>query len=173
VPQFLTIGSSENRRAALLAGRIDASPVDLSDYIAIQNQAPGQFNTLIKFSESYSNLKTSGVQVNLEFAATHPQAVRDLIRAILSAYRSVRENPQLIRAPAFTELNLEPDQAARLAKAYLDLGAWDVNGGMTVESAQYTLDFFAGFGDMPAGLDATRVADLSYLDSVLNEIGRK
>jgi NitT/TauT family transport system substrate-binding protein len=173
VPQFLTIGGSENRRAALLIGRIEASPVDLADYITIQTQAPGQFITLMKFSESYPKLKTSGVQVNLEFAGTHPEAIQDYTRAILTAHRAIQQNPQLLQDAAVKELNLGPDQTAAIAKAYLDLDAWDVNGGMTIESVQYTLDFYARLGDLPAGLDATSVADLSYLNSVLNKIGRK
>ena len=138
--------------------------VELADYIEIQAQAPGRFNTLIKFSDSYPKLKTAGVQVNMEFADKYPEAIDDYVRAVLTTHRNIKQNPQLLVDAAVEDLKLGPDQAGPTAKAYLDRDTWDVNGGITMESVQYTLDFYAGFGDLPKGLDPTSFVDLSYLE---------
>jgi hypothetical protein len=50
---------------------------------------------------------------------------------------------------------------------------WDLSGSYTLESVQATLDFLQEHGSLPPGLKAEDVADLSYYEAVLDEIGRQ
>ncbi len=68
---------------------------------------------------------------------------------------------------------MEPAEAATTTQAYLQKNIWDVNGGLSRDAVAYSVDFFTTTGSLPVGLTADKVSDLSYLDAVLNEIGRK
>ena len=68
---------------------------------------------------------------------------------------------------------MDEDTARALGAAYLDIGEWDPNGALTPDNIQFTLDFLAANTSLPAGLAVDDVADLSYLNAVLDEIGRQ
>jgi len=55
----------------------------------------------------------------------------------------------------------------------LSVDNYPVNGGMTVEAGQYTIDFFTESGRFEEGLTAEQAYDLSYLQDVLAEIGTR
>ena len=48
-----------------------------------------------------------------------------------------------------------------------------MNGGLTLEGGQFTIDFFTDAGRLDAGLKAEDAYDLSYLEKVLAEIGER
>jgi hypothetical protein len=74
---------------------------------------------------------------------------------------------------AVSRLKITPEEAKQIGDAYLQAGLWDPNGGLTAENVQYTLDFFKNAKGVPASLKVDDVADLSYLNAVLDEMGRK
>ena len=70
------------------------------------------------------------------------------------------------------------DLSARLTKdaaieAYTTGSFLPVNGGLTEEDLQYTIDFFTDAGVLEGDLTVEQAADLSYLEAVLEEIGRQ
>jgi hypothetical protein len=74
---------------------------------------------------------------------------------------------------AVEQLKLDSNAAKTLVDAYLAANAWDPNGALTRENIQYTLDFLKQTKDVPAELTFEDVADLSYLNAVLAELGRR
>ena len=52
-------------------------------------------------------------------------------------------------------------------------GIWDLNGGLTAGNIQDTIDFLVAIEKLPEGLGVEDVADLSYLEAVLEEMGRQ
>ena len=68
---------------------------------------------------------------------------------------------------------MDPAAAKQVGDVYLKANVWDPNGSLTRENVQYTIDFLTGIKSLPAGLKADDVADLSYLNAVLDEIGRR
>lgn len=169
----LLISSSENRAAALLAGQVDATPLELADWIEQQEKAPDRFHVLFNFGEQLPRLKTTGVYARGAFAEQQPEAVRDYIRALLAVHRAIRDNTAQLRDAAAKYLHLDSTTAETIAQAYLALNMWDPNGGLTREDVQYSLDFFTKTNSIPEGMTVDSVADLSYLRQVLDEIGRK
>jgi ABC-type nitrate/sulfonate/bicarbonate transport system substrate-binding protein len=110
---------------------------------------------------------------NLDFAGAHPDIARDYVRSLISVNRAIQENPQLLRDAMVKHLEYTPEQAKATAEAYLAAKIWDPNGGLSAESIQTTLGFLAQQGTVPANLTVDDVADLSYLNGVLAEMGRE
>ena len=50
---------------------------------------------------------------------------------------------------------------------------WSPNGGLTEQNVRYTLSMLIDGQLVPAGIKPEDVADLSYLNTVLDEIGRQ
>lgn len=171
-PQILLIANSSARAAALAAGELDATTLELVDVMQLEQGAPGKFHTLINFAEALPRLKTTGVHVRSEFAKQHPEQVRDYIKAVLTIHRQIQTNPKLLVDAAVKLLKMDPADAERTATAYLKNNIWNVNGGMTKEDVVYSVDFFTKTGSLSEGLTADKVSDLSYLEAVLNDIGR-
>ena len=171
-PNTIILPGSENRAAALLAGEIDATPVELADAVRIDLQAPGQYHILTNFAKDVPNLETTGMYVNGDFAAKNPEAVKAYIRAMLTVHRQIAEDPQILIDEATKWLPIEPEALPKIADAYIAINAFDVNGGLSEETLQYSLDFYTNSGSLEAGLTLDDVADLSYLNEVLEEMGR-
>ena len=111
--------------------------------------------------------------VNGDFAKEHPEVVRDYIKAVLTVHRQISENHALLVEEATKWLAIDPAALPLIAEAYFQLNAWDVNGGLDEEAIEYSINFFVEGGSLEAGLTVDNVADLSFLNAVLDEIGRK
>ena len=169
----LVISNSETRATAMLANQMDASLLKMGDAVRLQRKAPGRFPTLANFSQDLRALKVSGVFTNADFASQHPDRVKDVIRAYLTIHRQIRQDPSQVSRQLMERMNLDADTAGALAQSYQAQNIWDVNGGMTMQDIQYSLDFFTHSGSLPPGLKPQDVADLSYLDAVLADMGRQ
>jgi NitT/TauT family transport system substrate-binding protein len=171
--QILVIPGSDNRAAALLAGQIDATALDLASAVQVNIKAPGRFRTLTSFAQDLPGLKTTCIYVNTDFAAAHPDAVRDYVRAVLTVHRQINKDHDLLTAAVRTKLEAKVEDALQIATAYFAINGWNVNGGLNEEAVRYSLDFFVKSGSLPPKLRAQDVADLSYLNPVLDELGRR
>jgi len=169
--QIVIIQGSQNRAAALLAGEIDATPVELADALQLAHDAPGEFHTLTNFGQDLPRLRTTGYHFNRAFAEQHPEAVRDFIRAVLTVHRQINADHERLTGAAALRLDLDPETISDISEAYFAINAWDANGGLTQDNAQYTLEFFQNTGDLEASLTLADVADLSHLEAVLAEMG--
>jgi ABC-type nitrate/sulfonate/bicarbonate transport system substrate-binding protein len=172
-PEILTIPGSMNRAAALLAGEVDATGVKIADIIEIEFQAPGRYQLLANFALDLPMLKTTGVYVNGDFAVRHPEAVKDYIRAVLTVHRRIADKPDLLIPQAVRWLAMDAEVLTAILEAQMAAGSWNVNGGLDEESIQFTIDFFTQAGRLSPGLTAEDVSNLSYLNEVLDEIGRQ
>lgn len=171
-PQILIVPNSQNRAAALLAGEIDATPLKLADFLQLEREAPGRFHTLTNFAEDLPDLKTIGLHVNREFAEEHPEAVKDYVRALLTVHRQIDEDPEVLIREVGQHMEAYSEELLpQITQAHLDINTWDVNGGMTEKAIEYSLQFFVNAGELEPGLTVADVADLSFLEEALDEIG--
>lgn len=171
-PETLVIGGSNNRIPALMTGAVPAAQLELDDMARLEEQAPGRFHALIKFGQEFPDYGINGHYVSDRFAREHPEAVRDFIRATLEAHRRIQD-PAVLRAAIIKYVKLDEATASRVANQYLAQKMWDVNGGLTQQSVENLLAFLIRAQALPAGTTVEQVADLSYLNAVLGEIGRK
>ena len=172
-PEILIIPGSANRAAALLAGQIEVAMVKVADRVEIEAQAPGRYHAVMDFAHDLPMLKTTGVYVNQEFAAQQPEAVKDYIKAVLTIHRQIADDPNVLIPEVNKWLPIDAEILPQVLEAQLAVNTWDVNGGMDEESIQFSLDFFTRAGSLEPGLTVERISDLSYLNEVLNAIGRQ
>ena len=170
-PQIIVIQSANNRVPALLSGQVDAALLKLDGKLEVERQAPGKFHPLMSFNKEFPQLLLSGYHVRREFGTQHPEIVKDLVRAVVEASRRIQDKQSLYAAIA--KFLPTTTNAQAVADAYLAEGTWDLNGGWTPERIQATLEFAKKANVVPAELKAEDVTDLSYLNAVLDEIGRK
>jgi NitT/TauT family transport system substrate-binding protein len=170
-PEILIIPGSENRAAALLAGEIQATPLELGDVTLINMQAADRFHILVDFSQTLPDLLTTGVHVNREFAAQHPQVVLDYLTALLQVHRRLQAEPTLLGAEAAARLGIAEDAIPAIIDAHMRIGAWDPDGGMTAEAVDYSLKFYVDTGSLSPSLTPAAIADLSFLEQALSNLG--
>ena len=172
-PQILLIGQSPDRVAALLSGEVDGAYLELEDWLALARQKPDDFHVILDFGQEYPDFLGSGFCARGAWAQQHPEMVKDFARALITYQRELASDPERLQAEIMKLYEIDAAEAQRLTEAYLAQGIWDFNGALTYENIQYTLDEMTKDGALPAGLKAEDVADLSYMNAVLDEIGRK
>jgi ABC-type nitrate/sulfonate/bicarbonate transport system substrate-binding protein len=170
-PRILVIAEASSRRAALMAGHVDAVQIPGEELLRLRADSHQPFHALTMHSRRYPGIRVDGVQVGRAWAESHPEAVRALITAQLRAHRLVRANPQILYDEAARRLSLDAATVRAIADSHLADDIWDRNGGLTAGNVQSTIDFLVESGAVPA-LQVRDVADLSYLDAVLREMGR-
>lgn len=174
-PDYLIVEGSQNRLAALLAGQIDASPLELADAIVLEQKGGDKYHVLTSLAETLPNLKPTTVYGNGDFMAKNPGTTEALIKAQLEVHRKIAEDPAYFKQIILKHLP-DTDQGTldTVIERYLDLGLFDPNGGLSEEDLKYTIDFFSKASDeIKPGLTVDDVAQLSYVNAVLDVIGRK
>ncbi|HZQ06121.1 MAG TPA: ABC transporter substrate-binding protein [Anaerolineae bacterium] len=172
-PQILVLGDAAGRLAALEAGQIDAASVEVDDALKLNADKPNAFHTLIRASRDFPNVQIALLASTRDWAQKNPQAVKDVIRAHLVAARQLSDHPDMLAAEMMKQLGYDAPTAKAATEAYLAEKIWDLNGGLTPEDIQLTLNLLQGINAVPPEVKASDVADLSYLNAVLDELGRR
>jgi ABC-type nitrate/sulfonate/bicarbonate transport system substrate-binding protein len=170
-PEIVYMMASTNRAAALLAGRVDAAGLELSVLLRLEEQAPGRFRVLSDFSSRWPLIRTTGVHVNVAFAAAHPAVVRDYLRAQLDATRDVETDPALVVPIATEELGAS-EKWVPVAMLYRDARVWPQDGGLTDDAIARTLEFFKGHGALSANVSPETVVEPRFLAEALAAEGK-
>jgi ABC-type nitrate/sulfonate/bicarbonate transport system substrate-binding protein len=170
-PEFMLLGESTSQSAALLAGGIDAVAIELSSWLWLQKQAPDRFTVLSDFFARWPTVKTTGVHVNVDFAARHGDVVRDYLRALVDANRDVKADPGLLVSAANAHMGRSEDWPAA-ARAYLDARVWPEPGTFTRAAVDDTLSFFKTYSRLDRRLTADAVADVTFLEAILPRRGQ-
>jgi len=171
-PNLLIVQRSNSRVVAMLSGEVDAATLDFQDLAYLQGEEPGACHALIVFADEFPGLQTNSYVMRTSFGEQYPELVKDLIRAVVTARRSLQD-PQVLREAIVKYLEVEPSEAQQLADLYLSRNTWDVRGEYTLDTVQATMDFLQEYGDLLPGIEAKDVADLSYYEEVLDEIGHQ
>ncbi len=171
-PNYIILPGSENRYAALLAGEIDASPIELPDAIALEAEAGDRFGRLASFAETLPDLLLTPIYANTDWAAANPNTLTALIEAILLQQRRFNDDPAYFKQRIIETLpGTDQDRLDAVVKAYTELEMYDRNGGILPEQQQYTIDFVTNAGGLEPGLTPEQAFDRTYLDAALERIG--
>jgi ABC-type nitrate/sulfonate/bicarbonate transport system substrate-binding protein len=172
-PRFIVIGESAGRAAALLAGEIDALIAPGEEFVKLQHEAPGKFHALMSYAEEFPDVLIDCLHVRLPWAEQHRRCIKDFLGALFRAQRRVMSSPGLLVDESVRRLGLDRATAEAVSRAHLSMAIWDANGGPTTHDVQKTIDLMTEMAVLPRGLRVSDVADLSYLNEVLDEIGRQ
>jgi NitT/TauT family transport system substrate-binding protein len=170
-PEILMVPGSPNRLAAMLSGAVDAAVLKVSDVDQLERMAPGRFSEIADFAREWPGLVTTPVHVNTRFAAAHPDQVRDYVRARVLANRQAASDQAELLRQARRILGDAADWTPD-ARAHAAIPAWDPDGGLTRSAVARTLEFMTTHAGLDASLTRDRVADFTYLDAVLRELGQ-
>jgi ABC-type nitrate/sulfonate/bicarbonate transport system substrate-binding protein len=168
----LIIAGSENRYAALLADQIDASPVEFAD--ALKLDAHGGFTRVVSFAHDSPELRPLSISGYEPWMKENPDVVRTFIRELLLQNRRINSEEGYL-LELINRYLPDEENAEALAEAYVEAEIFPNDGGVTEAGVEYTLRFFGpnGTGDLKTEMSVSDVADLSYLEAVLEEIGRE
>ena len=172
--EILTMGGSEGRTAAMLAGQLDASPLTIADVVLLLEEAGDRFHVLTNFAETLPDLHPLAVYGNTDFIAENPGTVQELLRAQLNQNRQIAENEEYLASLIREYIPAQdPGIVDTIAAEYVRLGMYDPNGALTEENVNYTIQFYVSAGNIQPGLAVADVADLGPLNAVLDEMGRQ
>lgn len=172
-PQIVLISDSHNRVAALQSGNVDGAYLEIEDWLQLNRQAPGKFRILVDFAKEFPKVQYSTFTVRRAWAQQNPEIVKDFVRALLVSHRRLVGNSELLRDEIVKYLAEDSATAEYSANVFTQLKVWDVNGALTPENLQYSIDYFVLKSSLLPGTKLGDVADLSYLNAVLDEIGRQ
>jgi len=172
-PELVLIAESSNRVAGMMAGEFSGVYLELQDWLALQETLGDRNHVLIDFAAEFPDVLVILLSTRREWAARNPQIVHDYLRELLIAQRKILADRQVLVEGIIHYLEMSPDDAAGLADAYLAVNMWDANGTLTVERVERTLSWLGEAGLLTGQLAPADVADLSYLNAVLDELGRQ
>jgi NitT/TauT family transport system substrate-binding protein len=173
-PEYIVIAGSGNRLAALLAGEVEATPLELSDAIVLEEEPGGGYTLLASFATDLPNLRPNWAVANRDYAEQNPEAVEAFLKAVIEEFRKSNDatylkeiinehGPELAELPAF-------DTAV---ERYIELGIYDRNYGAELSMFEYTIGFYEDAGAITPGLTTDQVVNLGPLEAALADVGRE
>ncbi|MFG3258969.1 ABC transporter substrate-binding protein [Streptomyces sp. NPDC048172] len=170
-PDYLTIGGSDVRAQALVSGEIDATPLEVSDAVALESsRAPGaaRLTKVADFAKTLPDLHPQTVYANADFLGDHRGVAQEFVTALVREHARINARPQRLVELARTHLPEEDEgDVARVAERYRDARLFDA-AALTPRNVQGTIDFFARAGVIGQGVRAKDAADLSFIRAASN-----
>ncbi|MGV9881191.1 ABC transporter substrate-binding protein [Streptomyces sp. NPDC003006] len=168
-PRYLTLGGSDVRAQALAAGEIDATPLELSDAVALEaskDPAASGLTKIADFARTLPELHPQTVYANTGFLTEHRAVAQAFVTALVREHARINARPQHLARLARTYLPGEDEaDVVRAAERYSEAGLFDA-AALTRQNVQGTIDFFARAGVIGRGVTAREAADLSFIRAV-------
>ncbi len=158
------VSGSANRIIALIAGRVDATIVDLSNKNKLVKQEGDKFNVLPMFDVDASD---EALFANLDWIKANEKDVDIFVKALVSVYRDMAKDPTIIRRE--TDPN---GPIGQLPKEILDSldgfyaeavagGLYDPNGGGR-KAAMADLAWYSAAGQLTGDPKDLNIEDFWY-----------
>lgn len=170
-PTIMVIPGGENRVVALQNNQVDATLVQMSDWLNLDVQAPGRFHVVD--TGGLFNISGASIWANTAWLAKNEEVATAYTAELLKTYRMIHANPKTFEAPL---LKYVPDTQQKIVattiKSYLEiLRAWPQNGGDTTMLVD-TIKFFTERGELKPGMEAKQIVNPKVLESALKIIGK-
>jgi ABC-type nitrate/sulfonate/bicarbonate transport system substrate-binding protein len=169
-PTFLVIPGGENRIVALRNEQIDATLVQLSDWLNLDAQMPGRFHIIL--SAGPFNISGSGFWANGEWLEKNRKVATAYAAETLNTFRMIHANPKLLEQATTKYIpDTRPEAIPATVKAYLGIGAWPRNGGDTAMLEQ-TIRFFTERGELKPGMQVSKIVEPTIRDDAVKMVGK-
>jgi ABC-type nitrate/sulfonate/bicarbonate transport system substrate-binding protein len=169
-PDIVIIPGGENRIVALQNNQIDATLVQLGEWLNLEVQAPGRFHVLE--TGGLFNISGASIWANAAWLEKNEPVATAYVAELLKTYRSVHSNPKGAEAAVLKYVpDTKKEVVSRSIRAYLDIvKAWPPNGGDT-SMLEDTIKFFTEKGELKPGLDSRQIVNRKILDNALKMVG--
>lgn len=172
-PNYVVIGGSGARTAALLAGSIDASGIHEYQWEVLKTQTTG-LKVLSVLSDDFPLFIEDGMITTTSYMQNNPKVMSDLVKSFIRAIRALNADDGFdtwTRLLSQYELELPEQVQARPMWEFLRSHVWDANGGMEQDRLNYMIDIFHEIGLIPTRLPNETFFDTSYVNQALSELG--
>jgi NitT/TauT family transport system substrate-binding protein len=144
-PEFLVVPGSEARVAGLMAGEIDASPVDLASWLTLNRERPGEFHILVDFNEELPDtITTSHIAAPLNKLEEDPALWRTIADELMKNLNLAASDPEWLADQAVKYLpGVDRAEMVETAKAYGP--TFDTTGGVDETQLTKMIDFFVEY----------------------------
>jgi NitT/TauT family transport system substrate-binding protein len=175
--EVIIIPGSDVRAQALLSGQIDATVLDIQDVALASEQAPGEINVLVRFSQLFPELTSVRFTANREWIDGNRALAKEIVKALVIANREAVADPDATVAAAQEYYDdQDPAVVEAIIRAFIEGDHWVLDGGMSEENAMSELQFYLDAGQTTLEPTAENIESLYRLDilnEVLDEVGRE
>ena len=170
-PNIMVIPGGENRIVALQNNQIDATLVQLGDWLNLDSQAPGRYH-IIKTGNLF-NISGASFWANGEWLRKNEEVATVYIAELLKTFRMVHANPKVLEPVVAKHLPDMPKHIiAPAIKAYLEVvRAWPQNGGDT-SILDDTVKFFTDSGELKSAVNTKELVEPKILANALSKLGK-
>jgi NitT/TauT family transport system substrate-binding protein len=171
-PSYFVLEGSANRAAAMVGGQIDATIVQVEDWlVATQNQDTSA-HILADIKSTLPELTTATYAVARPWLEENSELLSAFLAHLLVTNREANADLETLRQPALEHLE-GYDEAAldAVIDAYSGLGIFFEDGGLTEDKVAYSVDFFANTGGLEPGMTVEQAADLGPLTTANQYVG--
>ncbi len=172
-PQLLIGGFSSARVQAMLAGQMDASVIQLVDWLRLKAQGGDRFHILQTHAVDFPDIFSKVGFVRTSLIGQNRQVVDDYIRANVLAARKLKQGGvQAVEAAIRETLpKIDPAAVPDIAKLYSSLPVWPTDGGLGQRGQDKTYEALVRNSFIPAG--RRPFFERGPLDKVLKDIGNE
>ncbi len=169
--KYVVVGSPADRFKALVAGKVDATVVTLTETAKLANYP--DIIDLLDIPKVLPEIPYDFAVAREDYIQKNAETMYRLARATIEANRWIAANPA--GTVEITKKVLPEESTEILRKAYdmADPRLWGVNGDMTEGAYKYTVDFLLKVGYMEKPLPYKQFFDRRFLERALKELGRK
>ncbi len=147
--QFVQVGGTGARMAALLAGQIQAAPAHAAEALAAVDE--GGLTVLADCGEAIGSFLQTGATVDSNWLAANPNLAQHFVDAYIDALRWAEDNKDEYMELSRTVLPEMPEaQRSPAYDVFKNVGLFAVNGGLSPASIQKLTDI---------GLDASSIEE--------------
>ncbi len=142
-PNIMIVPGSENRVAGLIAGQLDASPIDSQNTAQLMSKRPGDFTVIASFSES-AKLLASVYVARTEWLEKNPDLVTELVKTYDAVVKDMEADPSILldRTKALLA-DTDPAVVEEVAKGWLDRDVFVPAWGVTPATVDAAIAFYS------------------------------
>lgn len=169
-PEYTVVPGSDVRAAAMIAGEMDTSLLEIGDALLVESERPGEYQEVVNFSEELPDLLTIGFFTTSDFLESDREILVDLAEAVSETNAELAENPGLAADAVPTHIQGFTDQTQTTAQAYAELQLWPTEVAIGDQAISYSLDFYtaptaealdkSGIDKLTAAFDSSVVEEL-------------
>lgn len=170
-PNILVIPGGENRIVAIQNNQIDATLVQLGDWLNLDAKAPGRYHAIR--TGNLFNISGASFWANVDWLRKNEEVATAYLAELLKTFRMVHTNPKILEPVVAKHLPDMPKTIiAPAIKAYLEIvRAWPQNGGDT-SILDDTVKFFTDNGELKTAVNTKELVDSKILAGALGKVGR-
>ncbi|MGH7816560.1 MAG: ABC transporter substrate-binding protein [Candidatus Binatia bacterium] len=170
-PNIMVIPGGENRIVAIQNNQIDATLVQLGDWLTLDAKAPGRYH-IIKTGNLF-NISGASFWANVDWLRKNEEVASAYLGELLKTFRMVHTNPKILEPVIAKHLpDMPKNIIAPAIKAYLEVvRAWPQNGGDT-SILDDTVKFFTDNGELKTAVNTKDLVESKILADALSKVGR-